>query len=175
MRFSVDEQRLRSFMEEIGKSARSPGRIYLVGGSTALLLGIRSQTVDIDIKLDPEPAGVFEAIAALKERLSINVELASPDDFLPALPSWRERSEFIWRAGQVEFFHYDFYGQALAKVLRGHEKDLEDARALVALGKVEPAKLLELYREIVPDIIRYPAINSKEFESRVLSFVEQSS
>lgn len=48
-------------MEELGKRATSPGTVYLTGGSTALLLGFREQTVDIDIKLEPEPAGAFQA------------------------------------------------------------------------------------------------------------------
>ncbi|MES1147367.1 MAG: hypothetical protein ABUL49_01315, partial [bacterium] len=81
MRYPLDKAKLFRFMEEIGRRATSPGRIYLVGGATALLLDVRSQTIDIDIKLDPEPGGVFEAISTLKEALSVNVELASPDQF----------------------------------------------------------------------------------------------
>ena len=53
-----------------------------MGGATAVLLGIRDQTIDIDVKLDPEPAGVFESIARLKEQLHVSVELAAPDQFL---------------------------------------------------------------------------------------------
>jgi hypothetical protein len=30
------------------------------------------------MRMDPEPAGVFEALAALKDELDINIELASP-------------------------------------------------------------------------------------------------
>ncbi len=63
MRSPVDEEKLTRFMEEIGRRATSAGKIYLVGGSTCLLLGIREQTVDIDLKMSPEPAAVFEAIA----------------------------------------------------------------------------------------------------------------
>lgn len=33
-------------------------------------------TIDVDLKPDPEPAGLFEAIAALKEELDTDVELA---------------------------------------------------------------------------------------------------
>src|SRR5579862_2449415 len=120
MRSAVDPEKLATFMDEIGRAASGRGRVYLVGGSTALLFGIRDQTLDIDIKLDPEPQGIFEAIATLKERLSINVELASPDHFIPPLPGWEERSEFIATSGPVDFYHYDLYGQTLAKILRGH-------------------------------------------------------
>src|SRR5438270_9677044 len=95
MRRQVDRTNLERFMEELGKRASSRGTVYLTGGSTALLLGFRDQTVDIDIKLDPEPKGAFQAIAELKETLGINVELASPDQFIPPLPGWKERSQWI--------------------------------------------------------------------------------
>ncbi len=174
MRREVDLAKLELFIDAAGKAAKGPGRIYIVGGSTALLLGIRSMTIDIDIKLNPEPAGIFEAIAGLKEQLSINVELAAPDDFMPALPGWEERSEFIRRSGQVEFYHYDFYGQALAKIQRSHTKDIEDACALVRLGKVDPLKLLELFEGVRPLLVRYPGVDASDFTSRVRAFAEAS-
>ena len=37
---------------------------------------------------------------------------------LPSLPGWRERSLFIDRHGRLDFYHYDPYSQALAKLER---------------------------------------------------------
>ncbi len=74
-------------MEALGKRVGGPGTVYLNGGATALIFGWREKTIDIDIKADPEPQGFFEAIAELKETLDTNVELASPDLFIPELPS----------------------------------------------------------------------------------------
>src|SRR5947207_4012326 len=125
MRRKVTTETLQQFMKELAAAARTPGTLYFAGGATALLLGFRDQTIDIDIKLDPEPEGAFEAIATLKDRLDVNVELASPDDFIPADPNWRERSRHIATIRGVEFFHYDFSLQALAKLERGHAQDLE--------------------------------------------------
>src|SRR2546422_9927366 len=107
MRRRVTVEALHQFMRELAAAARSPGKVYLTGGATALLLGFREQTIDIDLKLDPEPEGVFEAIATLKNRLNLNVELASPDDFIPAAADWRQRSRHIASIGKLEFFHYD--------------------------------------------------------------------
>src|SRR5439155_661057 len=121
MRAETDKAKLEAFMAALGKRVRGEGRIYLTGGATALLHGWRRMTVDIDLKPDPEPAGLFEAIAQLKEELDINVELASPDDFIPALSGWRERSVFVARHGRLDFYHYDLYGQALSKLQRRHE------------------------------------------------------
>src|SRR5881409_3427628 len=130
MRRRVTVEALHQFMRELAAAARSPGKVYFTGGSTALLLGFREQTIDIDLKLEPEPEGVFEAIAILKNRLNLNVELASPDDFIPAAADWRERSRHISSIGGVDFFHYDFSLQALAKLERGHAQDLEDVTSL---------------------------------------------
>lgn len=173
MRDSLDTATLMRFMEEIGKAARGPGRIYLVGGAAALLLGIREKTIDIDIKLDPEPQGVFETIAVLKKSLRINVELASPDQFVPALPDWEGRSEFIARKGQVDFYVYDYYGQALAKIQRGHALDVVDVDAYVTLGKVDPHRLRDLFVTVMPDLLRYPAVDRDELASRVDAFVRK--
>jgi hypothetical protein len=101
----------------------------------------------------------------------VNVELPAPDGFAPALPGWDERSPFIGRCGPVEFFHYDLYGQALSTVLRGHQKDIDDARALVRLGKVEPSMMLSLVDEIEPELMRYPALNPAATRLRAEAFV----
>ena len=79
----VDADRIVRLMEGIGRRATGHGRVYLVGGSSAVIVGWRTATVDADIKLDPEPTAVFEAIALLKDELDMNVELAAPDQFVP--------------------------------------------------------------------------------------------
>lgn len=146
-------------MERLGRETSGPGRIYFTGGATAVLLGWRDTTVDVDLRPDPEPPGVFEAIARLKDELNINVELASPADFLPALPGWRERSRFIARHEAVEFFHYDPYAQVLAKIERGHAQDTVDVREMIQRALVEPTELRRLFREIEPLLVRYPAVD----------------
>jgi hypothetical protein len=107
-------------MKALGRTGKTNARIYFVGGVSAVLLGWRESTIDIDLKLIPEASEILKALTDLKERLQINVELASPDDFIPAVPGWEERSGFIAREGSIDFFHYDFYAQALAKIERGH-------------------------------------------------------
>jgi hypothetical protein len=162
-------------MRGIARAATSPGRIYLTGGASSLLLDIRKQTADIDIKLSPEPGAAFEAIARLKDSLDINIELASPDHFIPPLPRWEQRSQFIVVHGAVEFYHYDFYSQALSKILRGHPKDLDDVRAYARLRKIQLPKLKELFHSVEAAMIRYPAIRPDVFEAKLNSFIQELS
>lgn len=160
-------EKVRALMRLLGRAARSEGTIYLVGGASAVLVGWRETTVDIDMKLDPEPRGVFEAIARAKEQLHVNVELAAPDDFIPPLPGWRDRSSFIVRHGPVSYRHYDFHAQALAKIERAHELDLVDVGEMVRLGLVRVDRLRDLFDAIEPELPRYPALDPPSFRRRV--------
>ncbi len=170
MRAAADVSKIHAFMAALGKVVKSPGHVYLTGGATALLHGWRASTVDVDLKADPEPQGMFEAIAVLKNTLDVNIELAAPDQFIPELPGWRERSPFIARHGLLEFHHYDLYSQALAKLQRGHERDLADVEAMLKHGLIAAARLLELFQTIEPGLIRYPGISAAVFREAVVQF-----
>ena len=173
MRREADIDSINRFIRLLGKRATGAGRIYLVGGTSAVLYGWRPSTIDIDIKLDPEPPGVFEAIALLKDELELNVELAAPDDFLPELPGWRERSPWIAKHGSVDFHHYDFYSQALSKLERGHPRDLADVANMRSSGLIDLQRLSELYNAIVPRLIRFPAIDPNSLTTVVKNFIAE--
>ena len=159
-------------MQLLGRYARGPGRVYFTGGATAVMKGWRDATVDIDIKLDPEPAGAFEAISRIKEELSLNVELASPDQFIPDPPASKSRAEFICREGPVEFFHYDLYAQALAKIERGHARDLVDVTTMAKTGEIDLERLTALFTEIEPALLRFPAISAVAFRAKLERFLK---
>ena len=166
-----DAEKVRALMRRLGDEARGPGRVYLVGGASAVLIGWRATTVDVDLKLAPEPPGAFAAIARAKEALNMNVELAAPDDFIPPLPGWQERSSHIARHGLVDFFHYDFHAQALAKIERSHAQDLHDVEAMRRLDLINAQRLIEFFDAIEPDLLRYPAIDAASFRDKVLRAV----
>lgn len=172
MRQTVDVERLWLFMCELGQAATSAGRIYFTGGSTALLHGFREMTVDVDLKALPEPGGLFEAIAKLKNRLDINVELASPLDFVPVDSGWRDRSAFIAREGLIDYFHFDYYAQALAKIERGNDRDLLDVRKMVNTDLIDPQVLGGIFDRSKPDLIKYPAIHAESYKRSVRDFIE---
>ena len=95
------------------------------------------------------------------------MEIASPAHFIPELPQWRERSLFIERVGKVSYYHYDPYAQALAKIQRGHAKDLTDVAQLLARGLVDPQRLRELFEVIEPRLHRFPAVDPASFRKRL--------
>lgn len=161
-------------MHTLGSRIRQPARIYLVGGATAVLTGWRPTTLDIDLKIVPENDPLLKAIPDLKESLQINVELASPDQFIPPLPGWEDRSAFIGQEGVLSFYHYDYYAQTLAKIERGHQQDIEDVNAMIRLRLVRPAEILRHFEAIEPELYRYPAIDMATFRRAVEETVRQN-
>lgn len=164
MRRPVDAERIRRFMRELGGEAERDLRLYFTGGATAVLLGWRSSTLDVDIKVDPESDRVSRAIPRVKEKLEINIELAAPDQFIPEVPGWEERSAFIAREGRLSFYHYDFYAQALSKIQRGHSQDLGDVRQMLERGLVDRQELRRRFEQIEPQLYKFPAINPATFQ-----------
>lgn len=164
MRRLADQDRIRRFMNALAGRATRQVRLYFTGGATAVLVGWRASTIDVDILIVPDDDHLLRALPELKENLEINVELASPAHFIPELPGWEERSLFIAREGQLSFFHYDLYAQALAKIERGHSLDVSDVQAMFRRGLIEPAQLMKLFEAILPQLYRYPAIDPPAFQ-----------
>ena len=174
MRQKVTLARLEEFMKALGSGVTDAARVFLVGGASAVLLGWRDSTIDVDLKLVPENDDILRKLPALKERLQLNIELASPDDFIPELPGWQERSRFIRQEGKLTFLHYDFYAQALAKIERGHETDLRDVHELIKSDLVDPKRLLELFSQIEDLLHKYPALDAPAFRRAVESIVSRA-
>ncbi len=117
--------------------------------------GLRQQTLDITICFEVDdrvPSAFVEAVRDLKERLSLNIEEASPADFIPLPSGYRERSPFIGRYGQLEVFHFDLYSTALSKIERGTEGDFDDVLSLLRSGRIELAAMTGYFEEIM---VRY--------------------
>lgn len=167
MRPPVDAARIRELARRLGRVARGRVRIYLTGGATAVIEGWRESTIDVDLRFEPEADELLRELTPLKERLGLNIELASPPDFIPELPGWRERSPLVFREGNVDVHHFDPYSQALSKIERGFAQDLDDVHAMIGRRLVEPSRLRELYDQIEPELYRYPAIDPAAFRRKV--------
>ena len=123
--------------------------------------------MDIDLVIRPDSDAMLRAIPALKERLHVNVELASPDQFIPVPPGWEQRSPVVRRIGQVTFRHYDFTAQALAKIERGHSRDLADVAAMLSRGLIAVAEVRAQFAQMEPELYRFPAIDPPSFRRAV--------
>ena len=168
MRALADTARIRRFMRAFGTAAPGETRVYFTGGATAVLHGWRESTIDVDIRFDPEHDALFRAIPRLKEQLQINVELASPDQFIPVRPGWQDRSPFVAREGHVAFHHFELTAQALSKIERGHAQDVDDVQEMLRRGLVDRAGLLDYFNAVEAALYRYPSIDAAMFRQAVL-------
>ncbi len=167
MRELASREAITRFLRALGAEAREETSAYLTGGATAVLLGWREATIDIDVKLVPERDALLRALPRLKDELRVNVELVSPADFVPVPAGWEDRSVFVGREGRLSVYHFDPVAQALAKLERGHRQDVEDVLELVARGLVDPAAALRRFEEMEPQLYRFPAVDPAAFRRRV--------
>ncbi len=172
MRRVAERDRIQRFMTALAVKATRRASLYFTGGATAVLLGWRASTIDVDIHIVPDDDPLLRALPELKEDLEINVELACPAHFIPELPGWQERSLFIAQEGKLSFFHYDLYAQALAKVERGHALDVTDVEQMFRRALIEPVQLKNLFEAIVPQLYRYPAIDPPAYRRAVEKMIE---
>ncbi len=153
MREPSDQARITRFLSALGRTIRHPIRLYLVGGAAIVDLGLRGQTLDIDIDADADdPAALDDlhrVLPVLKDEQQVNVEWANPTEFLP-IPRQAalERSSYRRRHGQVNVYHFDYASTALAKVARGSERDLQDIVLMVQAGIVQWAEVEALWHSI---------------------------
>ena len=69
--------------------------------------------------------------------------------------------------GNLGFFHFDLYAQALAKVERGHQQDVENVRGMLLRGLISRADLWDYFSLIESQLFRYPAIDPPSFRQSV--------
>jgi hypothetical protein len=163
----ADRARIEAFLEALAREAMQDTDLFVVGGTSAVLAGWRDTTIDIDLVMRPESDALLRAIPALKERLHLNVELAAPDQFIPVPPGWEARSPVIKRIGRVTIRHYDLCAQALAKLERGHTRDIADVHAMLERGLFTLADLRQMFTAIEPELYRYPAVDPPSFRRAV--------
>lgn len=163
MRSLADAGSIREFMRALSRAASSQARVYFTGGVTAVLYGWRASTIDVDLKLVPDADALLRAIPDLKESLQINIELASPIDFIPVRDGWEARSPFIGSEGLLSFCHFDLVAQALAKIERGHAQDRQDVTEMLRRGLVDAEGLRAAFADIEPQLYRYPAVSPAMF------------
>lgn len=157
MRPPIDRKRVHTFLVRLGIEFRHPARLYLVGGTTMVYEGLRDQSLDIDISYevaDHLDAEFSDCIRRMKDTMQLNVEYASPGDFIPLPAGWHDRAKFVGRFGQIDVFHFDLYSTALSKIERGREGDFQDVLALLSDSQIDLGELRAAYINIMPRMLK---------------------
>lgn len=147
----IDVRSAQLFLERLGKCYQHPGTLYLVDGTSLLLVARKESTFDIDVQFAIAPEHLTEFIRCLRQvsrELGFPVEQASPDQLIPLPAGFENRHQFVGRFGSLDVFHFDFYSVALAKIHRGNEKDYADVVNMISTGLID-LQQLEFYLEQV--------------------------
>ncbi|GAC1393526.1 MAG: hypothetical protein NVS4B11_29710 [Ktedonobacteraceae bacterium] len=102
------------------------------------------------------------------QQMQINVEFASPKDFIPLPSQWEMHSQYIDRYGGIDVFYFDFYSIALSKIERGTTRDIEDVKLLVQQQRITLDELDAAYQEVLAQLGKgqYPKITPEHFAAR---------
>ncbi len=167
IRPNVDKTNIEQFLKELGRTFRHSGRLYLVGGAALVHLGVRSGFTQ-DIDLEVEAGDMFDAIRQVKQQLNINVEFASPKDFIPLPKQWQTTSRFAGRYGNIDVFYFDFYSMALSKIERGNTRDIRDVKLLLQQHVISLQALDAAYQEVVAQMGKgsYQRLDPAQFAAR---------
>jgi hypothetical protein len=163
----VDRARVERVMKALARHADRDTHVYFTGGVTAVVVGWRQSTIDVDLIAVPDSGAMMRALPAIKEELAVNLEIAAPSHFIPVPSGWEDRSPVIQTLGQVTFHHFDLYAQALAKLERRHARDITDVREMLNRSLIERERVLEYFAAIEPELYRFPAVDPPTFRKAV--------
>jgi hypothetical protein len=170
MRPDVDRLKIEQFLTELGRRFRQSGRLYLVGGAALVHAGIRPGispvTQDIDVEI--ASGDMYQIIGQIKQQLNLNVEFASPGDFIPLPKNWQQFSRFVARYGKVDVFYFDFTSIALSKIDRSSARDIQDVILLIQSNTITLQQLDQAAQEIAAQMGKgaYKRLDSQAFLGR---------
>lgn len=158
MRPNVDKGQIENFLKSLGRTFRKTGRLYLVGGAALVHAGLRpgsTQDIDVEVRSVAEDE-MLDSIRQLKDAMNINIEFASPGDFIPLPSQWETNAQYVGRYGAIDVFYFDFYSIALSKIQRGNSRDINDVKLLLQQNVITLEGLDAAYNEILPRVGKGP-------------------
>lgn len=180
MRHFSQSHHIREFMKSLDEMSSDFSlpliRCYFSGGGTAVLMGWRESTIDIDIFLTDDKgqdaSGPYAShIEKLKNKLQINIEFASPLLFIPVSHDWQKEAIYIQKFQRVAYFHFPLVYQLISKILRGYETDLQDAHNIIEHQNISQTKVLERVIRLKDQWPRYN-LSFEIVKSRIENFFE---
>ena len=169
----VDAEGVDLFLQRLARCYRRPGKLYLVGGTSLLLVANKEVTRDIDLQFDVEDGNHGEFVRCLRQvgrELKVPVEQVSPAQFIPLPAGYETRHRYIGRFEQLEVFHFDFYSIALSKLHCDNRKDFSDVRTMLRSGLIEQAALEQYFDEIFPKLDTYLTARPEAFRQNMKLF-----
>ncbi len=140
---TIDAEQLREYLKRLDNLLDRPGVLFVVGGSSLTLLGIKDVTLDIDLALaadEADPVYLLEAINKANGGRYL-VDVVKMSMVLPLPDGYAERAELAAEFGNLRVYHFDPYSIALHKLARSEERDVVDVSGMLKAGRIGCAEL----------------------------------
>lgn len=140
----VDQERLLAFLKRLDAALNRPGVLFLLGGSSLIWRGIKTESLDIDLALaedEPDPLPLLEAITVAGDFIEALVDVIRMSESLPLPVGYADRAELAARFEQLTVYHFDPYSVALTKLARSAQKDVRDVGSMLKAGLIDCATL----------------------------------
>jgi hypothetical protein len=136
------------FLALIGKRYPYPTRLYIFGGGAVVWLGSPRPTVDLDYTAEPRTESLRAVLAQTAVEMDVDLEEAIPADFVPLPDGAEARHQLIGTFGKIAVYPLDPYSQAIMKIARALETDMEDVAFLVHNRHIELETLGRCIQEV---------------------------
>ncbi|MCJ7657866.1 MAG: DUF6036 family nucleotidyltransferase [Anaerolineales bacterium] len=143
-------EEIRNFLNHLSQIYTQPVKLYLLGGSALCFLGSPRRTVDIDCVVDNSTKEFKDTVEAVANKLQVEVEIISIDEFIPLPPNNTERHQNVEKFGRIEVYIYDPYSIALSKLARGFDTDIQDVLFLLQNGIIKLDTLTKFVQNAIP-------------------------
>lgn len=148
---SMDQQKIKNLLKNLGNSLKEPSRLILLGGSALALLGSSRLTIDIDFWGDDiAPSTLEKAIMTLAREMKILVEPVPLHRFIPLPNDSESRRIYVETFNNLEVYIADPYSIALSKLDRGFDTDIEDIIFLIQHNYIELNELEKVVEASIP-------------------------
>jgi hypothetical protein len=134
----------------LGKRLESQTSFYLIGGSALILLGASRETINIDSIIENSDKNIQKILKELSNEMRKDLEYVALDEFIPLPAKSEQRHHFIGRYGKVDAYNFDPYNNALSKLDRGFESDIEDVVFLIKQGWASLPQLEQTVIDAIP-------------------------
>ncbi len=129
---SIETNKIRTFLEELGSRHLEPAILFLLGGSALCLLGSPRPTLDIDyVGDDLKQDDLQRTMNQVAHDMQIEIDAVPIAQFVPLPAGAQERSLSVGRFGKIDVYIFDPYTIALSKIDRGFDTDIEDVVFLI--------------------------------------------
>ena len=169
---------IAAFLHELGRQFHGRAALYLAGGASLVYEGFRPRTVDIDYRVElqsGDDSQFIQALRAAQRTVPVNVEPASPADFIPLPAGWQDRSRFLTQEGGLTIYAFDPLSTALAKIQRGQERDISDVSTMCQAGLINLDQIVAAFEEIAPRIETeaLPRVTEQDFRRKIGAFANR--